>query len=263
VGDTYTAGWPVQRELHDQIMVQADLREEEWLLRYLRPGARVLDIGCGPGSIDCQICSFVQPGGNVVGLDIDASTLQRAVAQGCANACFLQGSAYTLPFCNQAFDVVYCRHLLMHLADAGRALGEAIRVTRYDGHVIAREGDFDTWSYYPRYSNWEKLFDVVRRSVSAATIGRQLWSMFHQAGLADICIRGIVIVATGDAFRRHMVSWLQTFKSYDDYLIRSDACTNDELARAWAEAEELLREPFGFFSCLEYEVVGSVVLKCE
>jgi ubiquinone/menaquinone biosynthesis C-methylase UbiE len=260
MGDTYNVGCPIRRDFHDRIMEEADILDAELLTRRLWPGARVLDLGCGPGSFDRQISSRVQPDGTVTGLDTDACTLQRAYTlaaeRGCANIYYLRGNAYTQPFRDQAYDVVYCRHLLMHLSEVSRVLHEAMRVTRQGGYIIAREGDFDTWKYYPRYPNWEKLHGIVQLRLGSANIGRQLWSMFHEAGLNNIAMRGIAVVATGDAFCKHLQNWLESFETSGDYLVRSNTVTKDLLSSALQEGEKLLRNPFGLFSCLEYEIEG-------
>lgn len=236
------------------------MEQELALLRNLAPGRRVLDIGCGPGTIDLEIAPRVCPGGYVIGLDRDVGTLMHAadacVTRGCTNVQFLQGSAYELPFDEAYFHVVYCRHLLMHLTSADRALQEAVRVTRKGGCVVAREGDLETWSHYPKFAGWERLFGFVRQSLGNPAVGRQLWAMFHQSGLVDVQLRGIAAVATGDDFRNHMFSWLQALEAMGGPLTRNNPSIRNELDRALAEGRELMHQPYGLFSCLEYEISG-------
>ena len=45
------------------------VRDAEFLLPYLKPGLRLLDLGCGPGSITIGLAGIVAPG-EVVGVDI-------------------------------------------------------------------------------------------------------------------------------------------------------------------------------------------------
>src|SRR5262245_12667799 len=72
-----------------------------FLLPSLRPGMRLLDIGCGPGSITLGLAQRLAPG-QVVGVDLSLETLEAArrsaAAQGIRNLTFEEGSVYQLPF---------------------------------------------------------------------------------------------------------------------------------------------------------------------
>src|SRR5215207_5414518 len=76
-------------------------REAAFLLPHLRPGMRLLDVGCGPGSITVGLAAVLAPG-EVVGLDLRPEPLAQARAEasrrGIANVRFEVGSAYALPF---------------------------------------------------------------------------------------------------------------------------------------------------------------------
>lgn len=82
---------------------------------HLRPGMRLLDCGCGVGSITLDLAEIVAPG-ETVGLDLDASqlALARAAAdtRGLAHARFEAGSVYELPFADASFDAVLAHTVL-------------------------------------------------------------------------------------------------------------------------------------------------------
>ena len=81
------------------------------LLPYLKPGLRVLDIGCGPGTITVGLAKAVNPG-EVHGIDMEESQIglarSAAEAGGHANATFHVGSVTDLPFEDNSFDVAHC-----------------------------------------------------------------------------------------------------------------------------------------------------------
>ena len=79
-------------------------REATFFLPHLNalcPSARVIDCGCGPGSITIGIARQV-PSGQVVGVDIGSTHIEHAIAhasqEGVLNVTFKIGSIYDLPY---------------------------------------------------------------------------------------------------------------------------------------------------------------------
>jgi ubiquinone/menaquinone biosynthesis C-methylase UbiE len=112
-----------------------------FLLGELRPGMRLLDVGCGPGSITRGLAERLAPG-EVIGLDTSADVLalarEDAAARGLGNIRYERGSVYELPFADASFDVVFAHQFLQHLREPGTALREMVRVLRPDGIVAER-----------------------------------------------------------------------------------------------------------------------------
>ena len=131
----------------------------------IRPGARVLDLGCGFGAASLEIAAL--SGCTVVGLDTDLPvlTLARAIADEVGSASgvgglggggagggwggaggagggglggggggggsavsFAVGDAYRLPFPDRSFDMVFARFVFQHLRQAEQAASEVTRV---------------------------------------------------------------------------------------------------------------------------------------
>jgi SAM-dependent methyltransferase len=95
----------------------------------LRPGARVLDIGCGIGGAARLLAE--RYGAEVTGLDLTpefveaARRLTEAVG---LKARFVTGSAVELPFAPASFEAATLLHVGMNLADKPRLFAEAARV---------------------------------------------------------------------------------------------------------------------------------------
>jgi SAM-dependent methyltransferase len=115
----------------------------------LAAGQRVLDIGCGTGTLAVRVCAR-QPGIQVLGLDPDPKALSRARAKAArsgVSVTWQQGFADALPFPDATFDRIFSSFMFHHLgAKAKRgALREAARVLRPGGslHLLDFGGSGD------------------------------------------------------------------------------------------------------------------------
>src|SRR5215213_7951115 len=123
-----------------------------FLFPYLRPGMRVLDCGCGPGSVTVGLAEVVAPG-EVVGIDSSQIQIDRARAlaheRGLRNVRFEAGDVYQLGFPDASFDVVFTQALLMHLGDRLAALREIRRVLKPGGIVGVSDNDHGVMCWEP------------------------------------------------------------------------------------------------------------------
>ena len=109
----------------------------------VRPGQRVLDVGCGTGYLSRLVARSVGPHGVVLGIDPSASMLhytsQKTASTG--NCEFQVAAAEALPFPGDHFDVVVSSLVLHHLPEGlrVRALEEMRRVLRPSGALLVAE----------------------------------------------------------------------------------------------------------------------------
>lgn len=169
------------------------LNSAGFLLPHLKPSMRILDIGCGPGTITIDLATYV-PEGHVTGLERvgDVLTAARALARerGVANVDFVQGDANSLDYGDESFDVVFCHQVLQHVGDPVGMLSEMKRVAKTGGIVAARESDYGVFVWFPETEGltiWQRLYDTVaRRNGGEPNAGRMLHSWARKAGLADV-----------------------------------------------------------------------------
>jgi len=124
-----------------------------FLFPYLRPGMRLLDCGCGPGSVTIGLAEVVAPG-EVVGIDTSQVQIDRARAlaheRGLSNVRFEVGDVYQLGFPDASFDIVFTQALLMHLGDRLAALREMERVLKPGGIAGLSDNDHGVMCWEPQ-----------------------------------------------------------------------------------------------------------------
>ncbi len=83
----------------------------------LRPGMRVLDAGCGTGAALRWLWDRVQPGGEVVGIDLATAHVAAARAAAPAGVTVLQADLLRAPLAAKSFDLVWCVNTINHVRD--------------------------------------------------------------------------------------------------------------------------------------------------
>jgi SAM-dependent methyltransferase len=155
--------------------------------------SRILDCGCGPGSITVGLARWA-PHGETIGIDIGADQLDgaRALARdlGVTNVEFRPGSIFDLPFPDEGFDVVFSQTVLFHIPHPERALAEIERVLRPGGVVALRDAINDSIFIWPDDPLVREISRVVRlgalHSGGNPDVGRELGSLLHAAGFEDV-----------------------------------------------------------------------------
>jgi ubiquinone/menaquinone biosynthesis C-methylase UbiE len=112
-----------------------------WIFERLRlaPGERVLELGCGVGNLWRENASRIPADLDVVLSDRSSGMLETARARLGALAerfelCRVDAQA--IPYTAKSFDAVIASHMLYHVPDRARALGEIERVLRPGGRAL-------------------------------------------------------------------------------------------------------------------------------
>lgn len=162
-----------------------------YLKPYLDPGARLLDVGAGPGTITIDFASHVE---HVTATEVgDADlALVKGLAQraGVRNIDFAVEDVHALSFADGTFDVVHTHQVLQHVADPVQALREMKRVTKPGGIVAARDADYAGFLWFPlapELTDWLQLYrDAARANGGEPDAGRRLLSWARAAGFEDV-----------------------------------------------------------------------------
>jgi ubiquinone/menaquinone biosynthesis C-methylase UbiE len=148
-------------------------------------GQRVLDLGCGTGTLTILI-KQLHPESEVVGLDGDPNVLviARAKAKKAGiDIAFDEAMAFQLPYPDGSFDRVLCSLVLHHLTTENkrRALKEVYRILRLGGELHV--ADLGKPSNFPAYliSLIIRLFEDVMDNIKGL-----LPEMFARAGFSQV-----------------------------------------------------------------------------
>jgi SAM-dependent methyltransferase len=235
----------------------------ETLLGYLglRPGMRVLEVGCGPGTLAPYLAEGIAPG-HVTGVDLDeefiARAREKAAAAGQVGVRYLVGDAYALPFADGSFDAVTSYTGIGVLEDPRRAIAEMTRVCRPGGPVSVAEAvagpggivfagidHVEGQTPYPGAERLRELLGALRSGYPATAPGigsrawpvRALWALMAELGLQELELNawGHVMAADdrrtpNDARKRHreleheqLTAWVDELVAGHDHSVLGES----------------------------------------
>ncbi len=148
----------------------------------IRPGQRVLDLGCGTGVLGRVAAARAGPAGRVVGIDPNPGML--AVARRLAPGVHWQrGVAESLPFPEETFDAVVSQFSLMFFEDRAAAVREALRVLAPGGRLAIAV--WDALDNIPAYAAEVALLERLAGRQAADAL-RAPFALGNRAALAAL-----------------------------------------------------------------------------
>lgn len=187
--DRYTHG-------HQESVVRAHAtrtiaNSAAYLEPHLEPGIKLLDVGCGPGSVTAEFAARVGPTGSVLGIDYSDEVIERARRDfGASGAVFETMDLYSLDSNDDEFDLVHAHQVLQHVSDPVAALREMHRVTRPGGIIAVRDADYAGMHWAPEsplLTKWLATYRAVAQANDAEPdAGRHLVRWAREAGLSDV-----------------------------------------------------------------------------
>ena len=241
-------------------------REAAYLLPRLRPGMRLLDVGCGPGTITDGLARAVAPG-EVVGIDVEPAVLAEARARldaaGTGGVRFEEASVYALPYADASFDAAHAHQVFQHLTRPLDAAREVLRVLAPGGLFGVRDADYATMTHWPPtvgIDRWLALYHAVTaRNGAEADAGRRLSSWLRAAGFASIEVTAATVVYVTPA---EVLNWGDSWadritqSSLATQAVEYGLATRDDLEAIAAAWRAWARDPDAFFIYTNVECVA-------
>jgi SAM-dependent methyltransferase len=176
-----------------------------------QPGMRILDAGCGSGSMAREIAKAAS-GSTVVGIDLRDKYIdyarRRAEVEGLRNLTFQTGDVRELPFEDGSFDIIWTKYLLQWVADPMRAMREFARVLKPGGLLVSANFDGFAVTNEPPDPAIQPMTEFLFSGLVDPFVGRKMAGMCRDCGLIDIDVkmeadRVFTVVGKIDPERRH------------------------------------------------------------
>lgn len=231
----------------------AELRGRWLEFTGVRPGYHVLDVGCGTGVVTRDLAQRVGEQGRVVGVDRSRHLIQEAVrrvkGQGLEGRIeFRSADGAVLPFPDGSFDLVLAATVFSHIPNGLEVLAEMARVTRSGGMVVVFDHDIDT--IVVNASDRELSRRIIHAYCdgyfTSGWAGRELYGLFRQVSLEDICILPLVLSST-----EFGAYWQQVVERASTVAVKTGAVSQEE-ADKWRVDLEQKGGEGRFFGCRNY-----------
>jgi len=162
----------------------------------VRPGERVVDVGCGTGAVARQAAPRVGREGEVVAVDINPAMLavgRSLPAPEGAPIDWREGSAMALPLPDASFDLALCQHGLQYFPERAAALREMRRVLAPGGRAaicVWRSLEHNPLSRLLQESIARRLNSTPLALFPATALGDAdaLREMLVSAGFGDVSV---------------------------------------------------------------------------
>lgn len=247
--------WVAQMAVMDETL--KPVLDQVLRLAAIRPGDRVVDIGCGAGTSTLQAAAQTGISGTALGVDISQTLLEaaRSRAQGQQHLAFLLADAQTHPFEAESCDCMISRFGVMFFADPAAAFANMARALSPGGRMV-----FATWGAIS-----ENPYFTLPAQVAAEVIGRppkgdpdapgplslrdtdRVVSLLDQAGLSEITVAETPLMLTPWGGAEDVAALLCDIGSAQRVLLHfgSDQADRARLAKALAVTMRQFETPQG------------------
>lgn len=171
----------------------------QWQAAGICPGARVADIGCGPGAVLAAMADVVGDTGSVVGIDAAPAAIAAAAGlidrENLTNARVQLGEAVTTGLDPDSFDVVVMRHVLAHNGGLEQIIVDhLLTLVRPGGCLYVVDVEMTAMRLCPASPDIEDLIGAYgefhRSHGNDPQIGLRLAELLRTAGLEVLDHRG-------------------------------------------------------------------------
>ncbi len=237
-----------------------------FFLPFIKPGMRLLDVGCGPGSITSGLAQRVEPA-DTIGIDPSPDVIETAHSlldrKSVKHLTFEVGDIYKTRFAAEAFDAVFAHQVLQHLPDPVDALRRMQTLLKPGGVLGVRDVDWGSTTFYPENHGMRRFltlyYELARRNGGEANAGRYLRRWLREAGFSETRVTTATVSYTDPAATR---DWGETYaertlqSNLADRAVEYGIATRSELEDIAAAWRTWGRDPDALFCFSHTQVVA-------
>jgi ubiquinone/menaquinone biosynthesis C-methylase UbiE len=203
-----------------------------------RPHWRVLELGCGPGTLWLKNRDRLPEDWDIMLSDFSSGMLEdarRNLAGLTHPFAFRQVDAQAIPLPDASVDAVIANHMLYHIPDRQKAFAEIRRVLKPEGHLYAAtngQNHLQELSELQRHFGLPDPLGAVAQEFSLENGGDQLSPYFGQVVLRHY--EDALVVTEAPPLFHYVASLLTTVPENDARLLALRAFVEDEIARQGA-----------------------------
>lgn len=202
--DLYLLGraGPEEERLKRQIANLAPDSDQQLERLGIRPGERIIDLGCGPGGVLHLLGKRVGSTGSVLGIERDPHFVDLARLFVASHALpqveVREGDAYDTGLPRGSFDGAHMRLVLVNVPQPERIVREMVALVKPGGWIASFEADFLAHLCDPPLPAWDRLL-AAYVAYSAARgidlhIGRRVHRLFREAGVEALSVDAVAHV---------------------------------------------------------------------
>ena len=159
----------------------------------LRAGMTCLDVGCGGGDVSFELARLVEPGGRVVGIDMDQVKIEMAKHE--AEAQHLTNIDFRVANLDEwdsapEFDLAHARFVLSHLQTPEKTLAKIRDAVRPGGVLVVADTNFAGYFSYPDSPAIQRFVELytqtLQRRGGDANLGLRLPELLMRIGLERV-----------------------------------------------------------------------------
>ena len=229
----------------------------------VRRGARVLDLGCGPGFVAFELAERVGPTGTVVALDESPRWIEHVEAEcerlGLRQVRAVRSRIQDADLEPSSFDLVFARWVLSFLPSPGAVAARLARALADGGALAFQDYNHEGISLFPESQGFRAIVRATRamyaKTGGDTFVAGKASAILRQAGLEPGSIESNVLCGgpSTPVFR-----WAALFfPHFSESMERQGLLTAAERSRFLEEWAERERDPDAlFFSPIVVDAVG-------
>ncbi|HTS52511.1 MAG TPA: class I SAM-dependent methyltransferase [Burkholderiales bacterium] len=163
----------------------------------LRPGERVVDLGCGPGLLASQMAQCVGPEGEIECIDASGSMVALARHR-CTPLNWVHlrvGDVAALPYADRGFDAAVCTQVYEYLPELDRALAHLYRVLRPGGRAVIVDTDWESCVWHSSDpARMRRMLDAWDRHCPQPQLPRTLAARLQAVGFESVRVDAITLI---------------------------------------------------------------------